>query len=494
VFRQLAFLAILRPFSVNGMSRLPFQKYLVSLALVGVVFLLRTRVEGWGGGETSPLLYLPAVTLAAWYGGLGPGLLATLVGGSVWIYHDIPPIGSMYVPSSGDQFRVAIFAGESLLLSASMELLHASRRASDRNAREAERYRASSVRNEARLRAILDNSSTPIWMKDAEGRYLLVNKPFEALVRRRRNEVVGKTDTDLFLPPIAGPLPANDRAVLEIGRAIEAEETIDLDDGPHTFLSVKFPMHDDEGAIFAIGGISTDITDLKLAQRRAVQAERLAAIGQMVTGLAHESRNALQRSQACLEMLRFRLEGNTESLDLVTGIQDAQDDLQRLYEEVRTYAAPLLIDRREASLRSLVLEAWGQLEWTIRGRDVRLVDQSEGDVWALVDTPRMVQVFRNLLDNSLAACHDPVIVKVGWSVVEVDGRASLRITLRDNGPGFSPEQMRNLFEPFYTTKTQGTGLGMAIARRIVEAHGGSIAAELDDDAPGAEIVILLPRG
>jgi PAS domain S-box-containing protein len=481
-------------FPVNGMSRSPYQKYLASLVLVGIVFLMRTRIEFWVGLGTSPLLYLPAVTLAAWFGGLGPGLLATLAGGCIWVYHDIPPVGSFFVPSSGDRLRVAVFAGESLLLSVSMELLHASRRAADRNAREAERYRADSGRNEARLRAILDNSSTPIWMKDPQGRYLLVNKPFEALVRRRRNEVVGRTDTDLFLPPIVGPLSANDRAVLELGKAVEAEETLEFDDGPRTFLSVKFPMHDDQGSIFAIGGISTDITDLKLAQQRVLQTERLAAIGQMVTGLAHESRNALQRSQACLEMLKFRLEGNADSLDLVVGIQDAQDDLQRLYEEVRTYAAPLVIVRHSTSLRSIIQEAWNQLEWTVRGREARLVEQAEQDELAFVDPPRMVQVFRNLLDNALAACHDPVLVSVAWSRVDADGRPALRVTLRDNGPGFSPEQKRNLFEPFYTTKTQGTGLGMAIARRIVEAHGGTIAAGLDDDAQGAEIVILLPRG
>jgi signal transduction histidine kinase len=296
------------------------------------------------------------------------------------------------------------------------------------------------------------------------------------------------------LPAIAGPLPANDRTVLELGRAIEAEETLELDDGPHTFLSVKFPMHDDQGATFAIGGISTDITELKQAQGRAVQAERLAAIGQMVTGLAHESRNALQRSQACLEMLRFRLEGRADSLDLVSGIQDALDDLQRLYEEVRTYAAPLAIVRREVSLWSIVQEAWSQLEWTLRGRDARLIAAGMGDDRCPADAPRLIQVFRNLLDNSLAACHDPVVVTVEWSPAEIEGGPALRVALRDNGPGFTPEQQRNLFEPFYTTKTQGTGLGMAIARRIVEAHGGSIAAGRDVPAGGAEIVIFLPKG
>ena len=247
---------------------------------------------------------------------------------------------------------------------------------------------------------------------------------------------------------------------------------------------------DDPSRVLAIGH---DITDLKEAQRRAVQAERLAAIGQMVTGLAHESRNALQRSQACLEMLAFRLEGRVDELDLVSGIQDAQDDLQRLYEEVRCFAAPVNIERRDCRLGDLVREAWGQLEWTLRGRDARLVERGDDGDGCRADPPRMIQVFRNLLDNSLAACHDPVMVDVEWSRVDLDGQDSVRVVLRDNGPGFPPEQRRNLFEPFHTTKTQGTGLGMAIARRIVEAHGGSIAAGVDG-RPGAEIVITMPRG
>ena len=409
------------------MSRHRALKYLASLALVGLVYVLRTRIEGWVGLGTSPLLYLPAVTLAAWYGGLGPGLLATMVGSCVWIYHDIPPLGSLYIPPGE---RSVPGRGVCRRESPHECLDGAAPRLESRGRPERQRRRTLPGRLEPERgqapgdpRQFLDpdldegRRGTPISWSTGPSR------PWFAAVG---GEVVGKTDTDLFLPPIAGPLSANDRAVLDLGRAVEAEETLDLDDGPHTFLSVKFPMHDDEGAIFAIGGISTDITDLKHAQRRAVQAERLAAIGQMVTGLAHESRNALQRSQACLEMLKFRFEANPESLDLVTGIQDAQDDLQRLYEEVRTYAAPLVIDRREASLRLIVRESWSQLEWTLRGRDARLVELAAGDLPALVDVPRMVQVFRNLLDNALAACHDPVVVTVGWSRVEQDGRSCVR--------------------------------------------------------------------
>ena len=109
------------------------------------------------------------------------------------------------------------------------------------------------------------------------------------------------------------------------------------------------------------------------------------------------------------------------------------------------------------------------------------------------DRFRLGQVFRNILDNALAACHDPVEIDVDWSEAQFEGESAVRVDVRDNGPGLTPEQRYNLFEPFYTTKTQGTGLGMAIAKRIVEAHGGGITVD-SSDGPGARIIITLPRG
>jgi signal transduction histidine kinase len=232
---------------------------------------------------------------------------------------------------------------------------------------------------------------------------------------------------------------------------------------------------------------------LKEAQQRALQAERLAAIGQMVTGLAHESRNALQRSQACLEMLVLKVGDRPEMLDLITGIQEAQDDLHRLYEEVRNYATPIRLDRRACCLRDVVHEAWVHLEPQWKGRRVHLWQHGLREPRCEADRFRLGQVFRNILDNALAACHDPVQIDVDWSEAEFEGESAVRVIVRDNGPGLTPEQRYNLFEPFYTTKTQGTGLGMAIARRIVEAHGGGITAD-SGDSPGGKIIITLPRG
>jgi hypothetical protein len=104
----------------------------------------------------------------------------------------------------------------------------------------------------------------------------------------------------------------------------------------------------------------------------------------------------------------------------------------------------------------------------------------------------MIQVFRNLLENSLAACSDPVDIEIICKESVHDDQTSIDVTVRDNGPGFGPDQRERAFSPFFTTKPKGTGLGMAIAQRIVEAHGGSIAVG-GDEGFGAEIHISLQR-
>jgi signal transduction histidine kinase len=230
-------------------------------------------------------------------------------------------------------------------------------------------------------------------------------------------------------------------------------------------------------------------TQWKEAQSKTVLAERLAAIGQMVAGLAHESRNALQRSQACLTVLCMRLEGRPAELDLLGRLQRAQDDLHRLYEEVRLYAAPVQLNRRRCRLADIWREAWQDLDRQRQAKKARPLQESgvvDGE--CLVDPVQLNQVFRNLLENALAAADLPQ-VEIRCGCAEMDAEEALRVSVRDNGPGFAPEQRSRLFEPFYTTKVQGTGLGLAICKRVIEAHGGQIEA---GPGPGGEVLITLP--
>jgi len=331
-----------------------------------------------------------------------------------------------------------------------------------------------------------------IYLKDSAGRYILVNNSFKSLLKFDGQEVIGKTDHEMFPRDVADMLSRNDRQVLESRRANEYEEIVTQQDGPHTYVSLKFPLLDSATIPFAVGGVSTDITTLKDAQRRALQSERLAAIGQLVAGLAHESRNALQRGQACLEMLAQRLKGQPDGSNLVDGIQEALDDLHRLYEEVRHYAAPIVLDRRTCSLKEIVQAAWDRLSAMRKGRVAHLRTPAEPGPTCEVDHFRLVQVLGNIMENALAACNDPAEIEVNWVDSVLGGLPAVCLAVRDNGAGFTEDQRKHLFEPFYTTKTHGTGLGLAISKRVVEAHGGLIAVG-PDDGRGATILITIPR-
>jgi signal transduction histidine kinase len=238
--------------------------------------------------------------------------------------------------------------------------------------------------------------------------------------------------------------------------------------------------------------VGHDITDLQHAQRQTLQAERLAVIGQVTAALAHEGRNLLQRMQSGLERLAWRLDGRAEELALLARVQDAQAGLRRLFDDIRTYAAPLKLDVRACHLPAVWREAWAQVRAAFDGRDADLAEDAAADLWCSADPFRLGQVFRNLFENAFAACPGPVRVAVVCRDANLGERRALGVAVRDNGPGFTPEQRRRAFEPFFTTKAQGTGLGMSIARRIVEAHGGRIDLGAGS-GPGAEIILFLPR-
>jgi hypothetical protein len=254
------------------------------------------------------------------------------------------------------------------------------------------------------------------------------------------------------------------------------------------FNARRVDDYDAQPALLAVGH---DVTESRLANERAVQAERLAAIGQMVAGLAHESRNALQRSKACLELLALEVEDRPEALDLVARIHKAQDHLHHLYEEVRSYAAPIRLKLGRCDLRDVWRETWASLSLAREGRRISLHEPADSAELAIdADQFALGQVFRNIFENAIAACADPGHIWIEAQPATLDGRPALQICIRDNGPGLDRDQQARIFEPFYTTKTTGTGLGMAIARRIVEEHHGTITV---GPGPGAAIVLTLPR-
>jgi PAS domain S-box-containing protein len=321
--------------------------------------------------------------------------------------------------------------------------------------------------------------------------------PFaEKLTGYQASEVLGKDYFSVFIPE-ESLRQAIDQEMQRVLAGVPTrgfENPVRCKDGSRRWLVWNAEMlahYQDAHAVLAVG---QDITSLKEAQEQALHSARLATIGQMVAGLAHESRNALQLIQASLEMLAMEVEDRPEALELIASIQGAEDRLHRLFEDIRGYAAPIQLERDTYDIARVWRGVWEHLAPLWNGRQVRLREHLAGiDLSCTVDLFSLERVFRNIFENSLAACRDPVQIDIECSEVQRNGSRALRISISDNGPGLSPEQKQRIFEPFYTTKRQGTGLGMAIAKRIVEAHGGQIAVG-ESTGPGAQILITLPRG
>jgi PAS domain S-box-containing protein len=384
-----------------------------------------------------------------------------------------------------------------------------------------ERRDAEEARREAETRfteMVKNVRDHSIFLTDPGGVITSWNVAAERVIGYTEAEALGRHFSFIFTPEdLRDGLPERElREAREQGRA--EDERWHVKKGGERFwaLGIVTPLRDRGGRLTGFSKILRDITERKRmedelrrsrdeleqrvrdrtaelvrSQERQLRAERLAVIGQTVTALAHEGRNALQRATACLARLVLRLQGQPEALDLVGRGQQALDDLERLFDDVRTYAAPVRLDYQACDVGRAWRQAWADVTARHAGRDAQLAEQS--DVAGLeceADPFRLSQVFTNLFTNALEACPDPVRVAVSCRDSLLGERPALQISVRDNGPGFPEGQRRRPFEPFQTTKPTGTGLGLAITNRLVEAHGGEVAL---GEEPGAEVVLTLPR-
>jgi PAS domain S-box-containing protein len=349
--------------------------------------------------------------------------------------------------------------------------------------------------SDALFRLLVETAECMILILRADNSIAYFSPFAEVVTEYPAAEVVGRDFLELFVPEEERAAVAEENSSVFAGRPARGSTgRVVCRDGSHRWVvrnSRLLPYVDESGVLLIV---AHDITELKQAQDRAIQTGRLAAIGQMVAGLAHESRNALQRSQACLDMLALKISDRLDAQNLIERIQCAQDDLQRLFEDVRNYSAPISLERRMCDLREVWRETWSQLVSVRPERRDAELNENFGaiDVTCEVDPFRLGQVFRNIFDNALAATPDPVAVEIHVEELGSNSDGVIRIAIRDNGPGMNLEQRRKIFESFFTTKTRGTGLGMAIVKRIVEAHGGQIEIG-GHEGPGAEILLNIPR-
>jgi two-component system sensor kinase FixL len=249
------------------------------------------------------------------------------------------------------------------------------------------------------------------------------------------------------------------------------------------------PMRFDRRVLWTL--LAQDNTSHDRATTQWELMERLAAIGQAVSTIAHESRNSLQRMEAAVHQLKKHASDAEKVQGGIAKLASGTQELHRLHETVLEFVRPRVLQPMCVDARSVVRAAWKEALTHPEMPSVELVEtQIADDTSCEIDAFAVRQVFRNIFENSLAACSSAPEINTSYADAEILGMPALRIIIRDNGPGLSEEQRNMVFVPFYTTKQRGLGLGLTIARQIVEAHGGEIYLT---DGPGTAVVVAFRR-
>jgi PAS domain S-box-containing protein len=344
--------------------------------------------------------------------------------------------------------------------------------------------------SEQRLQAIMDNTTSIIYVKDLEGRYILANHSWEIIFGIERSQILGKTDKEIFEPEISAAFQANDQQVLRSGLPLQCEEKAPSADGMHTYLSVKFPLRDGQGEINALCGISTDITDriksefeLRKSKDAAEAASR--AKSAFLANMSHEIRTPLNAVIGMTEMvLDSQLE--PEQRDYLRMVRDSGDALLTVINDVLDFskieAGKMDLEYVEFPLRESVSTAIRSLALRAKTQGLDLTCHVAEDVpeYVVGDPGRLRQVLLNLVGNAIKFTeHGQVSLHVG-AVESSDSNLTIRFAVRDTGIGIPVEKQVLIFAAFeqadssMTRRFGGTGLGLAISAKLVELMGGKL--------------------
>ncbi len=327
-------------------------------------------------------------------------------------------------------------------------------------------------------RRMLEISPAAVAIIDHQNDIVFANQNFNDLFGYREDELVGQPAQNVF----PGPCLC-DRASRELRRLAPSDDGAALPTVTRIAktkrgqeVSVALSLHEVVRVPEPLYLLHLFHSDQDQVDDDMLEANRLAAIAQMVGGLAHESRNALQRAVACLDLLELDLKNNPEHLELSAQIRNSLCNLVDSYEEVRRYAQPIQLHRQRLSLLNLCQIAFNELAAEHTDFPHQLQIHSTGDQrdWASVDRDKMRLVFRHLLENAIDAADGPAHIEVDCQQLASPQGDWLVVRIRDHGCGLSPATLNQAFEPFFTTKQRGTGLGLAICRRILTAHDAKL--------------------
>ena len=371
------------------------------------------------------------------------------------------------------------------------------------NVTEQYRLRQAAAKSEKLLSSIMNNSPAIIYVKNLDGIFTYINTQFLNVFHLQKEDVIGKNLYDLFPREIADDMYHNDKIVLSSNTILEKEETAPLDDGIHTYSSIKFPLIDDKGTIYAVCGISTDITLRKQQEELLRRSNKMDALGKLTGGIAHDYNNMLGIIMGYSDLLKDSLPQSSELYKFACEIHRASERGSNLTRKLLAFSRPQQNKNQVIDLNSILLDRRDMLEKVLTAR-IKLKMNLDHNLWPVsLNTGDIEDSIVNISINAMHAMENGGIYTIQTSnehLEEIDAVPLqltpgdyIQISFTDTGTGMDQVTQEKIFDPFFSSKGEfGAGLGLSQVYGLVQNNKGAIKVYSEPDH-GTRISIYLPR-
>lgn len=247
------------------------------------------------------------------------------------------------------------------------------------------------------------------------------------------------------------------------------------------------PVFGDDDSVVGVSVLLRDITEIREMEEEFRRKDRLAALGEMVAGLAHEIRNPLASIKAGIESLSFDHEKNSNDYKFQSIVLHEITRLERIVNDMTLYASYKDLIKTKVNLKSLIGETLLMFSQEIAEKNIQVKKNLKGNLVCFVDRDKIVTVLNNLFLNAMEAIGENGCIEL----IIRRGKKDMIIQVKDDGGGIPEDIIHKIFIPFFTTKSKGTGLGLSIVNRIIQNHRGSIT--VSNEEKGTCFTITLPK-